>query len=163
MTGSSIVSAKPLCYRDRNGNIVQDIYVASVECTPAPDAFNPCENVLGSNFLPVISWIVSTLAIFGNFFVILVLSVVTFDKSCSRNHNHLSVQKFLVLNLAIADICMGLYLFIISAMDARSSGEYYKFGVEWQKGIGCKVCGFLAIFSSQLSVYTLSVISFERW
>lgn len=152
-----------LCYRDKNGNIVRDVYVAPIKCTPEPDAFNPCENVLGSNFLPVISWIVSALAIFGNFFVILVLSVVTFDKACSRHHNHLSVQKFLVLNLAIADMCMGLYLLIISGMDARSSGEYYKFGVEWQKGLGCKICGFLAIFSSQLSVYTLSVISLERW
>lgn len=159
----SIAGSVELCYYDENGKIVHDVYKTPVKCTPEPDAFNPCENVLGSNFLPAISWIVSALAILGNFFVILVLSVVTFDKTCARRQHHLSVQKFLVLNLAIADMCMGLYLLTISAMDAKTSGEYYKYGAEWQTGLGCKIAGFLSIFSSQLSVYTLSVISLERW
>lgn len=156
------MKAKKVCYIDSEGNKVPAIFRTRVECTPKPDAFNPCENVLGTEVLPVISWTVAALAIIGNFFVILVLSVVTCDRACVRQH-HLSVQKILVLNLAVADMCMGIYLLLISAMDARSSGEYYKFGVEWQTGAGCKVAGFLAIFSSQLSVYTLSIISLERW
>nr|XP_039257977.1 thyrotropin receptor-like [Styela clava] len=156
-----VVDSIELCYTV-DGVEYRAVYHTPVKCTPEPDAFNPCENVLGTSVLPAISWIVSALAIIGNFFVILVLSVVTCDRSCARQH-HLSVQKFLVLNLAVADMCMGVYLLMVSSMDARSSGEYYKYGVEWQTGIGCKISGFLSIFSSQLSVYTLSVISLERW
>lgn len=30
-------------------------------------------------------------------------------------------------------------------------------------GSGCKVAGFLTMFASQLSVFTLSVVTMERW
>lgn len=30
-------------------------------------------------------------------------------------------------------------------------------------GIGCKIGGFLTVFSSQLSVYALCMLTFERW
>lgn len=30
-------------------------------------------------------------------------------------------------------------------------------------GDGCKIAGFLTVFSSQLSVYTLTIITLERW
>lgn len=31
------------------------------------------------------------------------------------------------------------------------------------KGIGCKVAGFLTIFATHLSVFTLTLITIERW
>lgn len=75
----------------------------------------------------------------------------------------LNVPKFLVLNLAIADLLLGIYIFSLAIMDGRTTGSYYKYGVEWQNLGGCNVVGFLAILSSQQSILTLGVISLERW
>uniref|UniRef100_H2ZAE7 G-protein coupled receptors family 1 profile domain-containing protein n=1 Tax=Ciona savignyi TaxID=51511 RepID=H2ZAE7_CIOSA len=135
---------------------------ASIHCSPVPDLFNPCEDLLGSPGIVAVSWSVACLAVVGNFFVIFMLLAVACDRTRAQQR-HLSVPKFLILNLAIGDFFMGIYLFILTAMDSRSSGSYYKFGVEWQSGGGCDVAGFISIFASQLSVFTLSVISLERW
>lgn len=37
-------------------------------------------------------------------------------------------------NLAFADLCLGLYLLLIAAIDVHSMGEYFNFGYEWQYG-----------------------------
>ena len=45
----------------------------TVRCYPTPDAFNPCEDVMGNNFLRFLVWIVVVAAVLGNFAVIVVL------------------------------------------------------------------------------------------
>ncbi|KAK7902175.1 hypothetical protein WMY93_018944 [Mugilogobius chulae] len=72
-----------------------------IKCTPKPDAFNPCEDLLGFSFLRCLSWVITIFAVAGN------LAVLT--------------------------------------------------------GPGCGIAGFLTVFASELSVYTLTVISLERW
>lgn len=37
-------------------------------------------------------------------------------------------------HLAFADLCLGLYLLLIAAIDVHSMGEYFNFGYEWQYG-----------------------------
>ena len=151
-----------LCYKDNNGNIVRLIHENKIHCTPQPDKFNPCENLLGNQGITATSWIVALLAVFGNFFVVFVHLFVAFDHR--RTHQrHLTVPKFLILNLAFADFCMGVYILTLSVMDRKTSENYFKYGVEWQTQGGCDILGFLSVFASQLSVYTLSVISLERW
>lgn len=44
-----------------------------VQCFPLPDALNPCEDVMGSQWLRTSVWIVVLLAVFGNIAVLLVL------------------------------------------------------------------------------------------
>lgn len=97
----------------------------------------------------------------------------------------MTVSKFLMSNLAFADLCLGLYLALIAAIDAHSMGEYFNYGYEWQYGMdihinyevasfnhiicsllpgfGCKAAGFLTVFASHLSVFTLTIITLERW
>lgn len=45
-----------------------------VICSPMPDAFNPCEDVMGNWFLRVMIWFVLICALGGNFLVFVVLS-----------------------------------------------------------------------------------------
>lgn len=45
-----------------------------------------------------------------------------------------TVPKFLMSNLAFADLCMGFYLLLIAAIDAHSMGEYFNFAFDWQYG-----------------------------
>ncbi|XP_077542767.1 leucine-rich repeat-containing G protein-coupled receptor 1 isoform X2 [Haemaphysalis longicornis] len=123
-----------------------------VQCLPAPDAFNPCEDVMGTVVLRVAVWFVVVAAVFGNLAVLLVLL-----------RSRLTVSKFLMCNLAFADLCMGAYLLLIAAEDLYTRGHYFSHAIVWQHGAGCKVAGFLTVFASELSIYTLTVITLERW
>ncbi|CAK7297882.1 Lutropin-choriogonadotropic hormone receptor [Vulpes lagopus] len=63
----------------------------------------------------------------------------------------------------IMDFCMGLYLLLIASVDSQTKGQYYNHAIDWQTGSGCSAAGFFTVFSSELSVYTLTVITLERW
>lgn len=125
-----------------------------VTCAPAPDDFNPCEDIMGFSFLRVSVWFVSLLAVVGNMVVLLVLLT---------SHYKLSVSRFLMCHLAFADLCMGIYLLLIASVDLHTRAEYYNHAIDWQTGPGCGLAGFFTVFASELSVYTLTVITLERW
>ncbi|KAL2076587.1 hypothetical protein ACEWY4_027816 [Coilia grayii] len=127
---------------------------AAVDCRPAPDEFNPCEDIMGMGFLRVSVWFVSLLAILGNLLVLLVLLT---------SHYKLSVSRFLMCHLAFADLCMGVYLLLIASVDLHTRTEYYNHAIDWQTGPGCGLAGFFTVFASELSVYTLTAITLERW
>ncbi|XP_029031171.1 lutropin-choriogonadotropic hormone receptor-like [Betta splendens] len=125
-----------------------------VKCSPKPDAFNPCEDLLGFPVLRALTWIITVFAVAGNLAVLAVLFI---------SHHKLTVSRFLMCNLAFADLCMGVYLMLIALRDFLSRQEYYNHATDWQTGPGCGAAGFLTVFASELSVYTLTVISLERW
>ncbi|XP_063877779.1 LOW QUALITY PROTEIN: follicle-stimulating hormone receptor-like [Scylla paramamosain] len=125
-----------------------------VQCFPKPDAFNPCEDIMGNLGLRLAVWVVVVTAVFGNLSVMIVLMSTRFK---------MTVSKFLMCNLAVADLCMGLYLLLIAAMDLHTIGSYFNSAIYWQNGPGCKVAGFLTVFASELSILTLTVITLERW
>lgn len=123
-------------------------------CTPEPDAFNPCEDIMGYNFLRVLIWFISILAIAGNAVVLFVLLTSRYK---------LTVPRFLMCNLSFADFCMGIYLLLIASVDSKSRSQYYNHAIDWQTGSGCSAAGFFTVFASELSVYTLTAITLERW
>ncbi|XP_077443251.1 thyrotropin receptor [Stigmatopora argus] len=125
-----------------------------VICEPVPDEFNPCEDIMGFAFLRVSVWFVSLLAILGNVVVLLVLLT---------SHYKLSVSRFLMCHLAFADLCMGIYLLLIASVDLHTQAEYFNHAIDWQTGPGCALAGFFTVFASEFSVYTLTVITLERW
>ncbi|KAM6171482.1 thyrotropin receptor [Erethizon dorsatum] len=123
-------------------------------CTPKSDEFNPCEDIMGYGFLRIVVWFVSLLALLGNVFVLFILLT---------SHYKLTVPRFLMCNLAFADLCMGIYLLLIASVDLYTHSEYYNHAIDWQTGPGCNTAGFFTVFASELSVYTLTVITLERW
>ncbi|KAL1129836.1 hypothetical protein AAG570_012780 [Ranatra chinensis] len=125
-----------------------------VECWPKPDELNPCEDMMSWSWLRVSVWIVILTAIIGNTSVLTVLSL-------SRSET--SVPRFLMSHLAFADLCMALYLLLVAAMDLVSKQTYFNYAYDWQQGPGCKVAGFLTVFASQLSLFTLCLLTVERW
>ncbi|XP_073410130.1 lutropin-choriogonadotropic hormone receptor isoform X2 [Dendrobates tinctorius] len=126
----------------------------TLKCNPEPDAFNPCEDIMGYNFLRVLIWFISILAIAGNAVVLLVLLT---------SHYKFTVPRFLMCNLSFADFCMGIYLLLIASVDSKTKSQYYNHAIDWQTGSGCSAAGFFTVFASELSVYTLTVITLERW
>ncbi|XP_050405816.1 lutropin-choriogonadotropic hormone receptor [Patella vulgata] len=134
------------------GNISR-IY-SEVICTPQPNAFNPCEDVMGYEWLRVVVWFVVLAALLGNLVVILVLIT---------GRSKMTVPKFLMCNLSVADFLMGFYLLLIASIDIHSLGEYFNHAVSWQNDGGCQIAGFLTVFASELSIYILTVLTIERW
>merc|ERR1719367_1838777 len=112
-----------------------------IDCYPAPGPFLPCNDLFDWWTLRCGVWIVFLL-------------------SCSRNR--IDVPRFLVCNLAMADFFMGLYLGFLAIVDAATLGEFRKYAIQWQLSAGCQAAGFLGVLSSELSVFTLAVITLER-
>ncbi|XP_043916072.1 follicle-stimulating hormone receptor-like [Protopterus annectens] len=126
----------------------------SMECSPKPDEFNPCEDIMGHDILRILIWFINILALVGNTLVLVVL--LTSRYKCT-------VPRFLMCNLAFADLCMGVYLLLIASVDIHTKSQYYNYAIDWQTGPGCRAAGFFTVFASELSVYTLTVITIERW
>ncbi|KAM4526521.1 follicle-stimulating hormone receptor [Fundulus diaphanus] len=126
----------------------------SISCSPQPDNFNPCEDIMSPTPLRILIWIISVLALLGNAMVLLVLL---------GSRSKLTVPRFLMCHLAFADLCMGVYLVVIATVDMLTHGRYYNHAVDWQTGFGCKAAGFFTVFASELSVFTLTAITVERW
>jgi hypothetical protein len=125
-----------------------------LNCSPKPTAFQPCEDIMGADWLTAASFIIGPFAVCGNFVVLLVFLCL------ARNYN---VSRFLVTNLALADMTMGIYLLSLVIESVITSGEYYAHVERFQFGVSCKVLGFLAMFSSELSVFSLAMITVERY
>ncbi|XP_020813515.1 lutropin-choriogonadotropic hormone receptor isoform X2 [Drosophila serrata] len=127
----------------------------NIECYPMPNDLNPCEDVMGYQWLRISVWIVVALSAVGNVAVLTVILSIRPESS--------PVPRFLMCHLAFADLCLGVYLLLVASIDAHSIGEYFNYAYDWQYGLGCKVAGFLTVFASHLSVFTLTVITIERW
>lgn len=97
---------------------------------------------------------VSLLAISANLLVMFILLT---------SRQKLSVTRFLMGHLAFADFCMGVYLLLIASVDLYTRSHYYHYAIAWQTGSGCNLAGTLSVFASELSVYTLTLISLQRW
>lgn len=80
---------------------------------------------MGETWLRVSVWCVLVLALVGNLLVMIVFLL---------SDAEMNVSRFLICNLAFADLCMGLYLLLIASMDYHSVGEYFNFAFNWQYG-----------------------------
>lgn len=123
-------------------------------CRPTPNEFYPCEDLMGKEWLRVCVWFVFFFALLGNITVLLVLF---------SNYSKLDVPRYLIMNLSFADLCLGIYLGFLAFVDIRTIGDFREHALSWQFSGSCKFAGFLAVFSSELSVYTLTMITIERF
>ncbi|KAM3716567.1 Follicle-stimulating hormone receptor [Dirofilaria immitis] len=128
-------------------------FFASIECTPMPNALNPCEDVIGYDFLRWAIWFVWISAIVGNVGVWIVL--------CQMRQKRMQVHYFFMANLSAADLLTGVYLGILAIADYKTSNEYYNYAVAWQTGVGCNIAGFISVFSSEISIMSMFLIAFD--
>ena len=126
-----------------------------VKCFPRPNPLTPCDNLLDPWPLRVAIWAVWVLTLLGNIAVLFIMIAA---------RQKMDVSQFFICVLAFSNILLGIYLAFIAMVDIRTLGDrsFYQSALEWQKGSGCQTAGFLAIFSSQLSVYILVILTIER-
>ncbi|XP_046351101.2 G-protein coupled receptor GRL101-like [Haliotis rufescens] len=123
------------------------------KCYPEPDEFSSCEDLMSNYILRVSIWILGMVASFGNLLVI---------GWRARDLRGGKVHSFLITNLAIGDFFMGVYLMIIAVVDSYYRGVYIIHDHFWRASALCRFAGFISTFSSELSVFTLTVITLDR-
>ncbi|XP_029438606.1 leucine-rich repeat-containing G-protein coupled receptor 4 isoform X2 [Rhinatrema bivittatum] len=124
-----------------------------VHCSPSTGAFKPCEYLLGSWMIRLTVWFIFLVALFLNMLVIL-----TIFAPCSPR----SSSKLFIGLISVCNLFMGVYTGILTFLDAVSWGRFAEFGIWWETGSGCKVAGFLAIFSSESAIFFLTLAAVER-
>ena len=144
----SICSGKPTKFVEAENRTL-------VECSPQPDAFHPCYDIIEFLYLRIAIWFVIIAAVVGN---ILVIAVLVF----SMVKKTVTVPQILITNLAAADFCLTIYLIFIAAADLDTAGNYQNEAFNWERSAACKIAGFFAIFSSVASICILAVITLER-
>src|SRR6266487_3775259 len=126
------------------------------QCSPAPEKleFSSCEDLMSNTVLRICIWVLGVVALVGNIIVIL-------WRSKERVANR--IYSFLITNLAMGDLLMGIYLLIIATVDAYYRGVYFVVDASWRESDLCKLSGFISTLSSQASVFTLTVITVDRF
>ena len=131
--------------------------VSEIRCTPPVTPLTPCGNMMDPWALRVAIWAMFALAIFGNGMVLFVMMIA---------REKVDTPQFLIGNLAFANLCLGVYLAFLVVVDiityGQGDGDFYQSALSWQLGPGCKTAGFIAIFSSELSVFFLGGLMLER-
>ncbi|XP_063241566.1 G-protein coupled receptor GRL101-like [Bacillus rossius redtenbacheri] len=123
-------------------------------CLPPPDEFSSCEDLMSNLVLRVCIWVLGVVATAGN---ILVIGWRLRFKHANQVHS------FLIMNLAVGDLFMGSYLLIIAVVDTCYRGVYFIHDSSWRSSELCQLAGFISTFSSELSVFTLTVITLDRF
>lgn len=128
-----------------------------IRCLPAPSPFMPCTDLFDWWTLRFAVWLVFPLALLGNGTVLLVLVFGRRRRSNHRGRRKMDVPRFLVCNLAAADLFMGVYLGMLALVDASTLGRFRAYALRWQGSWACQLTGFTGVFSTELSVFTLAV------
>ncbi|KAK5614129.1 Leucine-rich repeat-containing G-protein coupled receptor 4 [Crenichthys baileyi] len=135
-----------------------------MHCSPSPGAFKPCEHLLGNWMIRLTVWFICLVSLAFNSLVL----VTTFSPAQrAAGYSHyltpsLSPARLLMGLLALANLLTGLYVSILTVLDAATWGSFAEFGVWWEMGPGCQIAGALAVFSSEWSVLLLSLAAVER-
>lgn len=95
-------------------------------------------------------------------------------KSMGRTHTGASIKiserqriiklwnRGLVLNLALADFLMGVYLLSLASVSISKQEGYWAFDKIWRTSISCQLLGMIVMISSQTSMYTLVALTTLR-
>ncbi|KAL0276039.1 UNVERIFIED_CONTAM: hypothetical protein PYX00_003713 [Menopon gallinae] len=124
------------------------------KCEPKTDGLSTKDNLLGRPVLRITVWIVAFATCIGNMYVF-------WERLITRDENR--VLSWIVRNLAVSDFIMGIYLLFIGSKDVEYRGVYQKVSHEWISSWTCTLVGALAMISSEVSIFILVFMSFERF
>ena len=119
----------------------------SCETTEMTPPFNLCGRLLQNNALRVAVWVLAIGALIGN------VLVVTWRLRQKGDAGGKKTLSFMVLNLALSDFLMGVYMMIIAAADLTYGEDYSKAAHEWRSSALCKFAGVVTVLSSEASVF----------
>ena len=118
--------------------------------------FSSDQEMIASPALKSCFWIMGIVVISGNFYVI--LTTIYFLQTPKLNKS-LKYQHFIILNISVADMIMGIYLLIIAVYSVYYSGYYGQIDIEWRSSLRCSIIGSLAVLSSEASCFFMVLLT----
>ena len=125
-------------------------------CDAPKDEISSCEDLLQSKFYRVCLWLISFLSVLGNVFCLMM-------RVCEQSNLRVNGFYVLVSNLSISDLLMGVYMAIIGVADELFRDKYLYYDETWTHSLACKVAGFLSLLSSEVSAFTIWLITLDRF
>ncbi|XP_067913790.1 leucine-rich repeat-containing G-protein coupled receptor 6 isoform X2 [Heterodontus francisci] len=124
----------------------------SIQCTPAPGPFNPCEYLFESWIIRLGVWGIVLISVVCNGLVIATIFA---------SPSYLSPVKFVIGLIAGANMLSGLYSGTLAIVDAMTFGQFAKHGAKWETGLGCRITGFVSVFASEASILFLTLAAVQ--
>uniref|UniRef100_H3DC37 Leucine rich repeat containing G protein-coupled receptor 6 n=1 Tax=Tetraodon nigroviridis TaxID=99883 RepID=H3DC37_TETNG len=119
-----------LTWRSSQLEIEESKLQTSVQCTPTPGPFCPCDSLLGSWPVRVGLWFISLVALLGNSFLLL---------SLFSSPSYLSPLRFTVACMGGSNLLTGMCTGTLAFVDALTLGEFADHGARWEAGSGSSV------------------------
>ena len=113
-----------------------------------------CKRMLDKLLLRISMWALGMSAVIFNLLV--------FCFRCVEKNGG-NVQKFLISNLSLSDLLMGVSMVLLAGADAHFGVYFPSYASSWRSGSLCKLAGILSILSSEASVFFITLISFDRF
>ncbi|XP_017794545.1 PREDICTED: relaxin receptor 1 [Habropoda laboriosa] len=123
-------------------------------CRPTSDGVSSLSHLLDKTLLRAAVWVVSYVTCVGNVLVL-------WGRFTAKDENR--VLTIIIRNLAVSDMLMGIYLFIIAVADMIFRDNYKQVASSWMSSWSCTFVGVLAMISLEVSVLILSFMSVERY
>uniref|UniRef100_A0A8C8S2E3 Leucine rich repeat containing G protein-coupled receptor 5 n=1 Tax=Pelusios castaneus TaxID=367368 RepID=A0A8C8S2E3_9SAUR len=125
----------------------------SVQCSPSPGPFKPCDHLFGSWLIRIGVWTIVALAFICN---ALITATVFRSPLC------ISSIKLLIGLIAVVNTLLGLASAVLASVDALTFGNFAQYGSWWESGVGCQITGLFSIFASETSIFLLTLAALER-
>ncbi|XP_049318830.1 leucine-rich repeat-containing G-protein coupled receptor 6 isoform X1 [Astyanax mexicanus] len=124
----------------------------SIQCTPVPGPFKPCENLFDSWVVRLGMWLIALVSLLGN--GLLILTVFA-------SPSYLSPVKFIIGAISSANLLTGLCSGTLTVVDAMTFGEFAIYGARWETGLGCRATGFVSVLASEASILLLTLAAVQ--
>ena len=117
------------------------------------------KEMISSQAIKSAFWIIGFVVITGNLYVIISTFLHLRNK---RFSDYLRCQRVILLNIAIADLIMGIYLMTIAIYSIVYSGRYGEVDHYWRTSLNCSFLGSLVVLSSEASCLLLVILTAFR-
>ena len=124
--------------------------------------FSSKTEMIGNKGLRSAFWIIGFLVTAGNAYAIITGLATTNYLRKIRSAVSLRYNHIIILNIAVADFIMGIYLITISLFSAIYSGHYAEVDLEWRTSTRCSIIGSLAVISSEASCFLMVTLTCFR-
>ncbi|XP_062397554.1 leucine-rich repeat-containing G-protein coupled receptor 6 [Sardina pilchardus] len=124
----------------------------SIQCTPLPGPFKPCDYMFDSWGVRLGMWAITLISLVGN--GLLIISVF-------GSPTYLSPVKFVIGSIGGANLLTGLCAGTLAMVDVLTFGEFARHGARWESGTACQTTGFVSIFASEASILFLTLAAVQ--
>ena len=113
-----------------------------------------CKRMLRDVVLRISVWVLGLSAFICN--------AIAYCVRSRKQQAKIKVQTLFISHLALADLLMGVNMLILAIADVYFGQYFPSYAHIWRRGFVCKFAGFLSIFSSEGSVFFITLISIDR-